>query len=144
MVPKDPTFEFTFSYWIFVWFLIYYFGFTKYNPKIWLMIALIIKIVPYLIGLRKNNNGYLLIIYYMIINFFIKIIPLYLLRNTVSNLKDFIAGIVLLILFFLWLFIRMGSIKDIIQYFENLFEKEKNNKPSTPLVSLIFSTFKKS
>jgi len=141
MVPKEPTFEFTFSYWIFAWFLIYYYGFTKYNPKIWLMIALIINIVSYLIGFKKNKNSYLLTILYTIINFCIKIIPIYLLRNTVSNLKDFIAGIVLLILFFLWLFFRMGSIKDIIQYFENLFEKEKKNKPSTPLISFIFKLF---
>jgi hypothetical protein len=134
MVPKHPTFEFTFSYWIFAWFLIYYFGFTKYNPKIWLIIALIINIYNYLFGYNKNKNYFLNILYF-IINFFIKIIPLYLLFNTKIKFSDFIAGLVLLNVFFLWLLFRMGSIKNIIQYFKMLFKKEKNNKPSTPLIN---------
>jgi hypothetical protein len=37
----DYRFDYVFSYWIFAWFLLYEFGYTSYNPKIALIIALI-------------------------------------------------------------------------------------------------------
>jgi hypothetical protein len=137
MVPKEAEFEYTFSYWIFAWFLLYYFKFTNYNPKIWLIIAIIINIYNKIFGNYKIN--YLRIILLIIITFFIKILPLYLLRNTKYKFIDFIAGIVLILIFFLFMFFRLGSIQNIKKYFKNLDDAEKLNKPSTPLIAFIES-----
>jgi hypothetical protein len=68
-------FDYVFSYWIFVWFLIFACGFPSYNPFFVL-----------LIGLVDNLIGLGMLIYYqyalfdivcsIIINFFIKVIPI--------------------------------------------------------------------
>lgn len=133
MVPKESQFDFTFSYWIFVWFLIYYFGITKYNPKIWLMIALgfnSFQLIDMII--RKN---YIRGFFFIVINILIKIIPIYLLWNTKNKVSDFVAGLVLSVIFFLWVLFRIGSIENIIKYFKNMRQLEINNKPSTPLIT---------
>jgi len=140
MVPKEAKFEYTFSYWIFSWFLLYYFKITKYNPKIWLVIALVINIFQQIFRIYKKD--YIRIILFTIINFFIKILPLYLLRNTKYKFIDFIAGCILFIVFFLFMFYRLGSVANIIKYFNNLKNAQKHNKPSTPLITFFESNIK--
>jgi len=140
MVPKEAKFEYTFSYWIFAWFLLYYFKITKYNPKIWLVIALVINIFQQIFRIYKKD--YIRIILFTIINFFIKILPLYLLRNTKYKFIDFIAGCILFIVFFLFMFYRLGSVANIIKYFNNLKNAQKHNKPSTPLITFFESNIK--
>jgi hypothetical protein len=141
MVPKESQFEFTFSYWIFFWFLIYYFGYTKYNPKIWLIIGLILN--TFQVRIMINNRNFKALLDFFIINFFIKMLPIYLLWNSKNTIVDFNAGIVLLIIFFIWMLFRLGSIKNIIKYFKNMHYLLVNNKPSTPLITLLDKIYKK-
>jgi hypothetical protein len=140
MIPKEAKFEYTFSYWLFAWFILYYFKITKYNPKIWLIIGVIINIFQTIVKLY--NKKYIKIINYIIVNFFIKFLPLYLLRNTKYKFIDFIVGIILLIVFLLFLLLSLGSITNIIKYFKNLKDAEKYNKPSTPLITFLNKIYK--
>jgi hypothetical protein len=120
----QPQFEFTFSYWIFGWFLFYYFGLTKFNPKIWLIIALLENIVGILyVIIKKYKVSLTDVILYTIANIVIKVWPLWVLRNTSYRWTDFIMGFLNLIGFFIWMLFRLGSIQSIHQYY-----KENINK----------------
>jgi hypothetical protein len=136
MVPKESQFDLTYSYWIFAWFLLFYFGYTTYNPNIWLIIASIENLSALLIGIY-NNQPLLRTVMFIVINFFIKVVPIYLLWNTPYRLEDFIAGIHLLLIYLLWCLIRLGSINNMIQYAKNIYNANLHNKPSTPLITFL-------
>lgn len=81
-------------------------------------------------------------IMFIIINTFIKIIPIWILWNTSYKVSDFLAGCVLLTIFVIWLFIRLGSYNEILKYFRYIRQQEDENKPSSPLVYQIYKFFK--
>jgi len=89
-----------FSYWIFVWFLLYYFKLTKYNPLTILIIGYIITLGEwlYLIFMGANNYN---IIKFIIINVIIKIIPILLIYNSKTTYKDLIIGLYIFLAYLL-------------------------------------------
>jgi len=135
----EPRFEFTISYYIFGWFLLYYFGFVTYNPYIWLVIALLSNIIGeiYLIFIAKKPKSFNDYVIYIIVDIIIKIIPIWLLRNSIIKWADFMAGIYLCILVLLWMYIRLGSIQKIIQYFHDIQSRLVEKKASTPLINYL-------
>ena len=143
-MEPGPRFEFTFSYWIFAWFLVYYFGFTKYNPKIWLIIGLALGILGDIIMslIHADFINLHFLIQFIIINVFLKAIPIYILRNTRIKMKDFIAGIALLCIFFVWVYIRLGSVSEIFNYINDLIKLKRQDKPSTPLINYLYNQHK--
>ena len=50
-----------FSYWIFIWFLLYYFKFTKYNPLLTLIVGYIITVGELIYLISQKTNKYNLI-----------------------------------------------------------------------------------
>jgi len=142
MVPKEAQFDLTPSYWIFTWFLLFYFGFTSYNPKIWLILALMESIFVGIHFVTYQLKTPLIPLLYIIINVCIKVIPIYLVRNTPYRWADFNAGIVLLAVQTIWAIIRLGSIENLIQYYKMISGiNRKGGKPSTPLISLLSHYF---
>jgi hypothetical protein len=130
----QPLFEFTFSYWIFGWFLFYYFGLTQFNPKIWLIIALLENIIGILyVIIKKYKVASTDAILYIISNIVIKIWPLWVLRNTPYKWSDFIMGILNLIGFFIWMLFRLGTINSIQQYYKENINKIVEKKLLTYL-----------
>jgi hypothetical protein len=134
---KDQTFDLAFSYWIFIWFLFYYFKLIPYNPKIFLILALIHNIILCLLYIYFGHSV-ILIVLFLVIIVFIKIIPLWILRNTAYKTSDFIAGSLLFILFNVWKYIRLGSIKNIIDYDKKEWNQLKSRRPVTPLLSFLY------
>lgn len=131
----DFRFDYVFSYWIFAWFLFYYFGFTSYNPKIALIIGLIenIGILALMIYFK---NSFIYIFLFCLINFFIKVLPIWLLRNTKYDLKDVYALVALFLIYVLWLLINKVDFK---KYMMDRYEHLKNNTPAAPLIHYITS-----
>ena len=155
-IEKSPRFDLTFSYWIFVWFLIYYCvslasfyttapsspspeeskdsedekTWTIPNPKIWLII-----------GLSCNFAFVTLMIYYraslryifmfLFINCIIKMIPIWLLRDTPWLWRDFWAGVALFITYLGWL---MYNGKTYASFMQEGVERIKQNKPVGPFM----------
>jgi len=130
-------FDLAFSYWIFVWFFMYEVKITGFNPKIWLMIAMIHNVFLFVLFIYFGHSlSFILLFLFIII--FIKIIPLWILRKTAYRLSDFIAGIALYGLFFVWKYIRLGSIEKIIQADKNEWNQLKQKRPVTPLISFLY------
>ena len=90
----NPRFDLVFSYWIFVWYLLYIFKVTSYNPKLYLLLGLI-ENLAYLFLMIYYKNSLLYISLFIFINVFIKVIPFMSLQNTDYNSKDAVAGVIL-------------------------------------------------
>ena len=108
-------FDDLFSYWIYFWFLLYYFIISvfsekhefvrfiqnRFNPKLAIIIALLENIVTFTIILIFNFQVWL-IVYYILMILFVKVLPLYLLRkDKIHPLNDIIV-LILLFLFYVW------------------------------------------
>lgn len=94
--------DYLFSYWIFAWYLLYITGiFTKYNPKISIILALIMNF--YLIYLLIYYKKFYMLFLIITVICIIKIIPLITLKNTKIKLNDFLFGFMLFIIYCLWI-----------------------------------------
>ena len=135
----EPRFEFTFSYWIFAWFLLYYFGATSFNPKIWLIIALLANIYAEIAAriMHLWTRPWIDIFLYICLDLVIKIIPIWVLRDSPLRMKDFIAGIVFLVVFKLWMLFRLGSISEIEKYYKGVLDNLSKKKAGTPMINVL-------
>ena len=90
-----------FSFWILLWFILYYFGFTKYNPLFLLLVACIfpfIQIIYFIIYKISYYNFFK----YLIINIIIKIIPILLIIKFPLRFKiEYVIFSVYLILIYI-------------------------------------------
>ena len=80
-------FDLVFSYWIYIWYILYAFNITIYSPKLALLIGLIDNIIMLCLMIYFGSN-IRTILYFIIVNTFIKIVPLYLLRKEKIQMKD--------------------------------------------------------
>jgi len=110
-----------FSYWIFAWYLLYEFKFINYSPKLALIIGLISNIILLLLMIYYNNS-ILNILLFCIVQLFIKVIPLWRLRN--NNIYDYKSLITLFIIYMVWLFINKTNIFELNRI---KLDKIKNN-----------------
>jgi hypothetical protein len=126
-------FDLIFSYWIFIWFIFYQLNLIKFSPKFALIIGLIENFIM-LIMMLLYKTQIETIFYFVIINTFIKVIPLYYLRNNDINWNDIYFTIILFIIFIVWLYINK---KTIIGNLKLIYDSLIYNKNDTPLLSLI-------
>lgn len=97
-----------YSYWILAWYILYMFNITTYNPKIWIIIILIfIFILSCILLYLKKYNALVSII---AVNFVIKVIPLWTIRNTKILMRDVYAGLLLFIIYNLWIMYNNESL----------------------------------
>ena len=129
------SFVYVFSYWIFTWFLFFEFGWTKYNPFYFLCFALVGNLIS--LGMMVYFQIDLVaILFYVVINFFIKILPIYLLWGTPLLWKDIQAGLILFGIYLLllaWNDKLFGKKNMFYQGYLNI----KNNRMKNPLTEII-------
>ena len=91
-----------FSYWIFVWFILFYIGLTKYNPLFILIIGYIFTLFEFIYLIIKKSSRYNLI-KFMIINIIIKFIPILLIIKFPLrfNIDDIYFSIYLIFFYFI-------------------------------------------
>lgn len=91
-----------FSHWFFIWYLLYMLNLTKYNPKIWLIIiSIIVFITMYILFYYKK---YKILFTFTIVNIIVKFIPLLTIWNTKILMRDFYVGLLLFVIYNLFLF----------------------------------------
>jgi hypothetical protein len=124
--------KFKFSYWIFLWFILFIAGIISYNPFFALCIALFSNI--YVLLLLFNKNYIYKAVLYFITIILIKVIPLLILiyYNQVS--VEYTDIVFLIILGFIYLvFIKIIQKKSIF----NIYDETNNNEIKTPIMSLL-------
>ena len=121
-----------FSYWILLWYILYELSFIKYNPKLWVIGALIFNLIQFIIMIYYKR--FFMVTIFLFVLFFMKIIPLWRLRNTHTTLNDFMFGIILFIIYNSWLYYNNYNMYKL---FETLFYSIKNNNELTPMMYII-------
>lgn len=81
----------------------------------------------------------LFIIIYLIINFIIKVLPLFLIRKKPFRTKDFLFGIFIFMLYSSWLYLYNTNFMDITNQIKNSI---KENKIITPIEYYIIKYLK--
>jgi len=122
-----------FSYWIVLWFILYYFKLTSFSPKFAITAGILENIVLFILMIIWGTS-LRTIIWFVIINIVIKIMPFYYLRNESYNLKDIYFTFGLFLLFILWLYINKQSL---IGNAKLIYESLIYGNDNTPFMSLL-------
>ena len=131
-------FDLVFSYWIFVWFLLYSFKMTHHSPKIALIFSLIENFILFMFmlgGISTWRN----IVYFLFVNFIIKIIPFYFVMNDKLKWDDFYFLLVIFSLYLIWIGINVYITDGKIQI--NTIESVLQNKNMTPGMYILHQMF---
>ena len=119
---------FIFSYWIFLWYLLYFFKIVNYNPKFAIIIGIIENICILLLMIFYNTKVklFLLFILMMII---LKIIPLYSIWNKKIQNRDIIATFILFIIYLFFMILNKKNVSNFIKHIKDLIIYNKNTLP---------------
>jgi hypothetical protein len=121
-----------FSYWIFIWFILYYLKLTKYNPLLILIVAYIFTLFE-LIYLIKNNISKYNFIKFFIINIIIKLIPILLIIKFPLrfNINDIYISIYFILIYFIIMIILNKNPYDYYKRMINTYINDNNNQYKT-------------
>jgi hypothetical protein len=133
--------DLVFSYWIYFWYILYAYKFTTFSPKFPLIIGLVDNVIMLLLMLLYGTS-YTTIFYFIIINTFIKIFPLYYLRSQHIRTKDIYFTIILFFIFILWLQFNKQSLIGNSNLIYNSILYGKNKTPFMELINKMKNNFK--
>jgi hypothetical protein len=128
--------DLVFSYWIYVWFLLYFLKYTIYSPKFALTLG-VLDNIGLLFFMLIWGTSIKTIGWFLIINIFIKGIPLYFLRNDPYKRKDIYFTLGLFGMYIIWLHINNQSLVGNIKIIHNSILYGKNETPFMSLLSQI-------
>lgn len=126
--------DLVFSYWIFLWYLLYILGFVKSNPKFALLLGLIENAI--ILIFMCFYSSYETIFYFVLINSLIKVIPFYTVMNSEIKNNDMINTLELFVIYLLWLYVNQLTVTEV--YKESVYSL-LYNKASTPFIYFIKS-----
>ena len=125
--------DLVFSYWIYIWYILYAFKFTIYSPKFPLVLGLIDNIIM-LIMMLSYGTSRRTIFYFILVNTFIKVVPLYYLRNETISIRDIYLTFCLFLVFIFWLHLNKQSLIGNIKL---VYDSLLYGKDQTPFMSFI-------
>jgi len=97
------SYDLLFSYWIFVWFILYYTKVLPYNPKWIFIIAIIYIFIAIIIMIYKKLRPINIFVFF-ILGIIFKVFPVYLIRNDSTRINDIIFGIILFLFYYAWVY----------------------------------------
>lgn len=124
-------FDFAFSYWILLWYGLYELRIIQYNPKFALIIAIMENLLS-VVWMVYYSYAYLGT--FILINVFIKVIPLYRLTPTTYTRQDVYATVALFGVYSGWMWINQTSFPEL--FMKNM-EYIKEDSPVGPMMHLI-------
>lgn len=130
-----------FSYWIYLWYILYILKIISYSPKFPLILGLIDNIIMLFLMLIYGTS-LSTIIYFVIINTLIKILPLYYLKNEVIKTRDIYFTVFLFIIFVLWIHINKESLFGNIKLIHDSLLFEQNKTPFMAFINNFKTNFK--
>ena len=140
--------EYIFSVWIDIWFIVYYISINiiqnatfldnYLNPKFALYMALLQNIYTLLLFIFKKVKS-IVILKYILIMSFMKIIPLFLLRNKSLQLESNIP--ITLLFFGIYLLFLYSNDKTILKTYKEITESIMANDKNTPFFWFLYKYF---
>jgi hypothetical protein len=134
--------DLVFSYWIYVWFVLYILHFTSYSPKFPLVLGLIDNFIMLVLMLYFGSKSKTIILF-IIVNTLIKVFPLYYLRNQKIRIKDIYFTVGLFLVFVIWLHINKQSLVGNLKLIHDSLLYNKFQTPFMSLFNKIEKNFKK-
>ena len=142
--PSDiiNTFPHLFSYWLVIWFICYELGWTIYNPFVWFAFASIYICIQILVLIYYKFDPINILLDF-IINMFIKILPLWILRHSKVQWVDIKAGFILFAIYILYMEWNNLLIPFMSDYLFFNIKKQKLNekKLDTPIIHILRKLF---
>ena len=103
MCKSMKNFTYFFSYWVFVWYLLYILKVLQYNPKLALTIALLENVIKF-IAMVYFKNKLSTMVFFCTMIFFLKVVPLWTLRRlTYKNQIHTTLGLFMIYLVYLYM-----------------------------------------
>lgn len=124
------AYDLLFSYWLLIWFVLYYFKIVLYNPKWVFIIAMIYILIAIIIMIYNKSPPFKIFIFFMI-GIISKAFPFYLIRNDPTNMRDIIFGVIVFLVYYLWVYYKRGPNKFIEIYTVDVF------KFKTPIMNIL-------
>ena len=118
------------SYWFFIWFLLFIFGFIKANPFFIFVIAYIITLYGIIYLKYKKANNYNLL-KFLIINIIIKLIPIIILICTNQHKFNYYDLYFLLNILILYICVNYIFNKNPIDTYKRMYNSYINNNNFT-------------
>ena len=125
-IDNHSRVDYVFSYWIFFSFVLFYFHVIPYNPKHVLILAALFGCVQIIF----RNMSPLRLFLIIIITVFIKLIPIYLIRNTTVTRNDDLFYLGMFVIYIGWLLLNKMNLLEFAKTYP------------TPLTNLIVSRIK--
>ena len=138
---KPLRFDLVFSYWIYIWYILFAFKITNFSPKFPLILGLIDNIIMFILMLLYGTSR-TTIFYFIIINTIIKAMPLYYLRNEKIKIKDIYFTIFLFGIFILWLHINKQSLVGNLKLIHDSLLYGKDKTPFMAFIKKFQNNFK--
>lgn len=110
---------FVFSYWIFIWYVLYMSNVINYNPKFAIIIG-IIENISILLFMFYFNTKFKTIVLFVIIVCLTKLIPIYTIWNTKILIKDIISTFIILTIYCIFMIINDKTIYHYIEDKKNM------------------------
>ena len=129
MNKLGKRFDIIFSYWIFGWFILYMFKIVTINPLFALLLGLLHNLMI-LIVVIYNSYPQNEIIAFLIVMLAIKVIPIYLLRNSRIQKRDILTTLCLFLVYLGWIKINGITLKDL----KSLYNNKHINTPAVNLL----------
>lgn len=123
-----------FSYWIFIWWILYILKITDFNPKFIIIVAIVQNLI--IIAIKLYYKNYCSIIPFFIINSIIKLIPLITLWDTQIKLSDIYFSILIFSIHILWL-----TYNDKLKIIYNFKWAAKKEQKQVPLLDYMFNKY---
>jgi hypothetical protein len=133
--------DLVFSYWIYLWYILYVFKITTFSPKFPIILGLLDNIIMLFLMLMYGTSKRT-IFYFIIINTLIKIVPLYYLKNEPLKMKDIYFTIFLFIIFILWLHLNKQSLFGNIKLIHDSLLFGQNKTPFMDFINKLKKNFK--
>jgi hypothetical protein len=130
-----------FSYWIYLWYILYIFKVLKYNPKLAIIFGMIENLIMFILMCIYNTKK-ILVVLFIIMFIILKLIPLYTIWNDKIQFNDDIKNTSLLfIIYLLWIHLNQLTITDALTNAKNLILHNKNTMPGMKILQYIFKIF---
>lgn len=128
MITNNPSY--IFSYWLFIWTVLYILNIVNINPLPLLIPAILINLVEIFIMFYYKNSTFHIIIF---ITLFIvmKLIPYYIIHNDKIKRNDIIFSISIYGIYLLWLYITGKNIIDLLKEYMIRIQKNRALGPIT-------------
>jgi len=130
-----------FSYWIYLWYILYVFKVLKYNPKFAIICGTIENLIIFILMCIYNTKK-ILIILFIIMFCILKLIPLYTIWNDNIKFNDDVKNTLLLfVVYLIWIHINQLNITDALTSTKNLILYNKNTMPGMKILLKIGKIF---